>query len=102
MSGLSNPISQTPCSEIKVVLGGTNNNKYYNLASTRASGSTISNGCTYSLKVVNYQVSIDSPNLNIEAVGMVDLGNYVYGQQTFIQPIPGQVNIQVGFRSVLK
>ncbi|BAY64134.1 hypothetical protein NIES22_42280 [Calothrix brevissima NIES-22] len=102
VGNLSHPILQTPCSSIKVVLRGTTNNQNYNLASTQASGSTIVNGCTYSLQVANYQVGVDSPNFSIEAVTSVSSGEYVYGTETFLQPLKNQINIQVGVQSILK
>jgi hypothetical protein len=94
--GLSYPVFQTNCSNITVSLIG-NNRKV--LASTQASGTYISNGCTYSLTVggTNYVILGNNPSFEIVARGsLIDKYSYIIsGRQSISKPFPSQFDLKV-------
>ncbi len=92
--GLSYPIFQTACSQITVSLVG-NNRKI--LASTQASGSHITNGCSYSLSFrhTNYMVMGSNPSFYLDARGGRSGDYIIFGRQDITQPFPSQFDVNV-------
>ncbi len=90
-AGLSYPVYQTACSNIKVSLKRDNKT----IASTQAAGSTISNGCTYELNTGTLQLIVTG-KLRIVAVSAVSSDSYgVSGSADITQPSPSQVDLKV-------
>jgi hypothetical protein len=92
--GLSYPIFQTDCSQITVTLiGGTKKI----LASTQASGSHITNGCSYTLtfRDANYKVLGANPSFEITASGGRSSDYIIFGRDSISKPFPSQFDVQV-------
>jgi hypothetical protein len=92
--GLSYPIFQTDCSQITVTLIGSNQKV---LASTQASGSHITNGCSYSLSFrhANYMVMGSNPSFYLDARGGRSSDYIIVGREDITQPFPSQFDINV-------
>lgn len=92
--GLSYPIFQTDCSQITVTLIGSNQKV---LASTQASGSYITNGCSYSLSFrhTNYMVMGSNPSFHLDARGGRSGDYIIVGREDITQPFPSQFDINV-------
>ncbi len=92
--GLSYPIFQTDCNQITVTLIGSNRKV---LASTQASGTHITNGCTYSLSFrhANYMVMGSNPSFDLDVRGGRSGDYIIFGRENITQPFPSQFDINV-------
>jgi hypothetical protein len=90
-AGLSYPVYQTACSQITVsVLRGNEVS-----ASTQAVGSTISNGCTYTLDVTTGQYTV-AGQYKIDVISRPRVFDYViWGKEDIPQPFPSQFDLKV-------
>jgi hypothetical protein len=89
---LSYPIFQTNCSEIRVSLFRGDRE----LASTQASGSYITNGCTYNLTFRhNVLATYQNPNYLVTSVGGRSGDYTIFGRDNIPQPLPSQFDLKV-------
>jgi hypothetical protein len=89
-AGLSFPVYQTFCRAIEVSLVRDNKK----IASTQATGSTISNGCTYELTTATFQLMV-AGKLQIRAISPSGGGYGIDGSTDVSQPLPNRIDLNV-------